>query len=869
MPSAVTYKKINFFKKLVLTLLGSCISVLLIFPLVSKLKIISNFFQSNRLELFAGITSLILFIFILTWEKMHRFCKRYKEEKEKKKGNFPLLFVDLLVLYIAFSAILSSLKIILNPRESNDRSTGFIIFVIINGVFCLVWFFWSYRKKAPVENNTNPKDDFSDDPINSSDPDLLRRGKFIKDLFNGITNLQGNLANSFTIGLNGSWGEGKTSVINLLIDKMKSRDDFLVIRFDPWYFSDENAILNAFYEQLENEFARELDILGIKRSISRYVKAISTGVSLPWGKFDLNLFEHSVEQIKKRIEDYIEQMGKRVLIIIDDIDRLQPNEIALVFKLVRMNSNFKNTIFLMCFDQQVVKKSLKTLANVEKDFLDKIINKPIPLPAIEQENIDQFLLSKVADLLEKLEIPQEKEERQSHFQGFRIIYKLQINALFQTLRIAKRYINSLNFTLPSLKFEVNPYDFLLLEIIRMFSPEIYTDIWENPHYYIKYGKTVQTSKSQSLIRYNNNSDADIKNHVEHLLLKQNSNGQIIKELLVELFPKVIGGTFSTSPSDFKASKEGRKWKWIKDGECFMKYFLFLVPENQTSDEEIETMIDEWKSKPPDEQEELIQEKLFSKGVRPLVEKLSIFIEKIDSQIALSLVDVISMNADKFSFADFLGSEMFYVVKRMLELIEVKIDKNRIIDALEVVAMSSTDPFFPVLTMRLLIHPSNYPGIDAEHRESFGDKIYRRLKEYLGDNKIDIFEINEEKKWSFILYQKEFSPRKTGIDIQRLVSLSIYRMVRKDVRKFIKFLRSIETIDIDKFMASQMAGNKKIQKDFHDIYDYEKFRKVALKFKDDDSLSDEEKALIEKFMEKPSQTPLMPDDGSINTFPIKT
>lgn len=472
--------RIENIKKIVLTLLLSIISVFLVFPLILEIKFMRSLIQSTSIKLLVGITSIIVLILILTWQRAQNFWKRYRATKETKR--FPLIFVKLLYIYIPFTACLSFIFVAIAP------STEFWIFLGTNFLFILGWAVSSRYCKATEKVKEAPSSikTTTDEPIYLPEQDLLRRGKFVDDLYNGIVNLPTPLTGSFTFGLYGSWGEGKTSVINLLINKFvrdEKNRDFLIIRFDPWYFQDEMAILNAFYSQIEKTISDKYIFPDFKKAILRYQKAIETGISVSGFNFGFRIAENSIEKIKERIESHIEQIDKKLLIIIDDIDRLHSEETKLVFKLVRKNTDFKKTIFLLSFDPSVVKKSMMSKVEGNDEFLEKIINKPIHLPAVEHENIEKFILEQIEKLLKNLDIS--PQERNSLLKEFASIYESDIYKLFTTIRQAKRYINSLHSTLPAIKSEVNPYDFLLLEIIKIFNNELYNDIWSNPWYYIE------------------------------------------------------------------------------------------------------------------------------------------------------------------------------------------------------------------------------------------------------------------------------------------------------------------------------------------------------------------------------------------------
>lgn len=81
---------------------------------------------------------------------------------------------------------------------------------------------------------------FGDDPIVGVDEDLLGRTEFIADFYDRIS--QYNLPESHVFGLYGAWGEGKTSALNLLKNRLRNNSSIMLVEFDPWYFPSNDAI---------------------------------------------------------------------------------------------------------------------------------------------------------------------------------------------------------------------------------------------------------------------------------------------------------------------------------------------------------------------------------------------------------------------------------------------------------------------------------------------------------------------------------------------------------------------------------------------------------------------------------------------------
>ena len=130
---------------------------------------------------------------------------------------------------------------------------------------------------------------------------------------------------------------------------------------------------------------------GFGRVFAKYRKLISPKIGA--GLIDFTFPEEGLEQIKTRLERHITKLGKRLVIIVDDIDRLQPSEIALVMKLVRLNTRLKGTVFALSFDHEATARKLDDITGKNgSDYIAKIIQKPVKLPKIEQAHLNRFVL---------------------------------------------------------------------------------------------------------------------------------------------------------------------------------------------------------------------------------------------------------------------------------------------------------------------------------------------------------------------------------------------------------------------------------------------------------------------------------------------
>ncbi len=152
----------------------------------------------------------------------------------------------------------------------------------------------------------------------------------------------------------------------------------------------------------------------------------------------------------------------------DDLDRLPPDEIHELFRMVKAVANFPNTIYLLAFDIQVVIGALEQgFVKSGKDYIEKIVQVPFALPNPDKTSLRRLLFSKLDSILTNT--PSELFDKaywtNTYFEG--------IDNYILTPRDITRLCNALMTTYPALAGEVNPVDYIAIEAIRVFSPELY------------------------------------------------------------------------------------------------------------------------------------------------------------------------------------------------------------------------------------------------------------------------------------------------------------------------------------------------------------------------------------------------------------
>lgn len=233
----------------------------------------------------------------------------------------------------------------------------------------------------------------SDLPIAKLEEDELNRGSFAESL--AKTLVQYSFPSSLTIGLYGEWGSGKTSLLNMVFENVEQIDDgVVVLRFNPWLCSDSKQLVTQFFKQmataikLKNKKAEKVwelidqyaDVFDatslipvVGGGIAAFFRAIAKKAGQKVEKRTKDLQE-SKDQIIEKLKD--EKM--KIIVSIDDIDRLSEEEIVAVFQLVKSLADFPNTMdskaraSLMCSIFENEKVQVSTVALLLQDFENQL-----------------------------------------------------------------------------------------------------------------------------------------------------------------------------------------------------------------------------------------------------------------------------------------------------------------------------------------------------------------------------------------------------------------------------------------------------------------------------------------------------------------
>lgn len=359
--------------------------------------------------------------------------------------------------------------------------TNFVFWGIISCDHCLVaWSdityilagFLVYRKfkYIPYEQqkqNANPL--VRDCAITNQNEDFFGYQKMVDSLLADLydTDVENE---AFSVGIAGKWGVGKSSFINLLRNSILQKGG-LIVDLYPRSSMNLSAISLDFFNSLSNTLKGYHT--GSWHIVDKYVKSLRCIEGKGWFNKTIDAIEvFAKTDEKERLQNVITEIGRKIFVIIDDLDRLTAPEILEVLKIIDRNGSFKNVIFIVAYDKEYVNAVLRKYLGYEGSemFTDKYFNYEYSLPAhnfyMEKQYVANYIRNKISFNESDVVTKNDLLNVWNRIGGSVVRY-------LGLMRDVKRFINILMSRLASVKNDVNIEDFIFITLLRYKDLDLY------------------------------------------------------------------------------------------------------------------------------------------------------------------------------------------------------------------------------------------------------------------------------------------------------------------------------------------------------------------------------------------------------------
>jgi formylglycine-generating enzyme required for sulfatase activity len=344
---------------------------------------------------------------------------------------------------------------------------------------------------------------------------------------------------SFTIGVYGQWGQGKTSMLrqikNTLDDEQQNRPDkILTVWFNPWQFSsDEHLIIPFFHtfiaslEKLEKKLKKKDITKDFCKKLNSFLqKLVSVPIALAYGlegkikvpllietKFSVQKAideqrraETEIDQetakeegadYRKFIENYeslyysllqdlqiaAEEFDSKIVIFIDDLDRCLPEMAVQLLEGLKVLLDVQNFVFVMGIAREVIERGIRVR------YKELYLTIPDDMPFLEQNYLDKIIQFPISIPPADPEILKNHilEDQMNEIEQGKPFINTILKALGDNPRTVKRFINVISFSMWVAKRKQYPGNPFLSELLIKMSliaflfPDLYRQVRQSPH----------------------------------------------------------------------------------------------------------------------------------------------------------------------------------------------------------------------------------------------------------------------------------------------------------------------------------------------------------------------------------------------------
>jgi hypothetical protein len=529
----------------------------------------------------------------------------------------------------------------------------------------------------------------TDRPIETGEQDLLGRASFSKQLGKAMYEYNGK--DGLVIGLFGKWGTGKTSVINMAVNEItelakNNENRPIIMKFAPWNYSDKDNLISMFFQSLKNkinvqdneelknkvgkalsDYAGAFDALALVPVVGSGVAAILKTLAQAEGTSLMECAD--LDETKEILEKALIKAGKKIIIVIDDIDRLANSQIRDVFQLVKQVADFPNVIYLLAMDREVVRRALTDVHNIDgNEYLEKIIQVPFELPELKKSKLHNIFLNKLDQIINDFS---DKVVWDTDY--WSSVFRNCVEPYINTLRDVNRMINTFQFRYGMLYKEIALEDMVGMTTLEVLEPELYKWICNNK-------EAVCGGFMHGLLSHSSNKP-DYRNLYYNEFKSLGIDPDLAISCVSTMFP-VFANDVSRYPYSYQPTLSIRSRMRIAYEERFDLYFMFDLDDIKVSRSIINASIYEFDRDVLSKIIEKINEEgnivYFLEEIRSLVDKIPYKRLELIASVLLGLQEEFKEENSEKLFALSASDIAEYLMEDIIDRLKTEEEKYGII-----------------------------------------------------------------------------------------------------------------------------------------------------------------------------------------------
>ncbi len=594
----------------------------------------------------------------------------------------------------------------------------------------------------------------SDDPIQSWAQDALGRAALVDSLSVKIM-----IAKAPVLALSGAFGVGKTSILNLLREHLG--DKTITVSFSTWLPGSQETLTSYLLADIASECKKQYVVPGLRQSAQRLATAL--GQKVPVLSDYLKLLPASTQKSDiENLKSALARLPKRVVVLLDEIDRMEKEEIVTLLKVIRGISTLPNLSFVCAGDRQTIVETVKEKYDEKNNayfekFFPVLIQVPEPDPAALRRAGTERLVA-VFVSRDWFENESEKEKFRGQVEK---LWDGRIAPFCRNLRTIGLLANDVSVAAAPLRREVDPIDLTLIELLRRFQPVAYELVARN---------SLALTGGESMVRggpFQTDEDAD-KNRTKFLadlksVLPSEEELEQVKGVLFELFPlvsKATGRVRRTRPLREDSMQESDKR--IREPGIFPAYFRYEIPDAIFSSIQMASLLQRFeRAANQTARETVFLDTLQSMEKGSLkrddfLRKLADSAKSIPVSVAKSLGEAAVKASEKYTY-DLMApfAEAGHVL-RMILLIAQRFSQTERVAFLQDCILNASDDTMALRILTILTQQKGDSNIGVSTGELYASFATRMRKRYGRDVDAANFDLSASDPWALDYWGRDLS-----------------------------------------------------------------------------------------------------------------
>ena len=487
---------------------------------------------------------------------------------------------------------------VLWPGPALSRNTFALAALLAALLACEFWRFQATRAfvgsktipelKIPIRNlcavaQETWEPTTGDDPIYQWNQDIVGRASVVEVLAEHIF-----VQRSSVVALHGGLGDGKSSVLNLLRQSLE--DHAIVVSFSAWLPGSEETLAIDLFRDISTECKRLLYIPQLKKQAIAYARTLSGSVSYLAGLKEVLPARSQMQEIDE-IRTTLAQVPLPIVVLLDEVDRMQRGELLVLLKILRGASSIPNVSFICAFSEEEMKKHLSPGEGLSYGYLEKFFPVTVNLASPDPDMVGHLFQDEVKTAA----------KNQNWFTGadqnkfdelMDYIWRDSLSKICANLRKTKLLLNDVKASARIIGGEVNALDLIGIEAVRRFAPEVYREVRKNS-IFLTYGGDSWT-KAMYMSDKRKEQEGAAFFVILDKLVAGSGEPAAIRSILSFLFPAFAEAKekgFSRygvlRPTNEDSAEQEKR---ICSSDYFSIYFRAAIPEEMYSEAELHRAI---------------------------------------------------------------------------------------------------------------------------------------------------------------------------------------------------------------------------------------------------------------------------------------